>query len=77
MKEASNKKTQRAKVTQYDQVDSKRENMFKEKRNVLRVFVIVSGPVGNPESSSVYRRSPLTRVQIPGFVPVDSSLVNV
>ena len=27
MKEASNKKTQRAKVTQYDQVDSKRENM--------------------------------------------------
>ena len=27
-------------------------------RNVLRVFVIVSGPVGNPESSSVNRRSP-------------------
>ena len=26
------------------------------KRNVFKVFVIVSGPVGNPESSSVHRR---------------------
>ena len=25
-------------------------------RNALKVFVIVSFPVGNPESSSVYRR---------------------
>ena len=60
MKEVSNNKTQRLRVNQYDplyllsiknQVDSKRENMdesnmFKENiiKEILRVFVIVSGP---------------------------------
>ena len=40
-------------------MDSKRQNMDESnkrehyERNVLRVFVMVSGPVGNPESSSV------------------------
>ena len=33
--------------------------------NVLRVFVIVSGPFGNPESSSVHRRSPKSINQKP------------
>ena len=40
----------------------------------LRVCVIVSGPVGNPDSSSVHRRSPKSKF-LAGLVPVDSSLV--
>ena len=34
------------------------EKSLSLKSYVLSVFVIVSGPVGNPESSSVHRRSP-------------------
>ena len=37
--------------------------------------MIVSGPVGNPESSSVHKRSPKSKLQIPGLVSVDLSLV--
>ena len=39
--------------------------------------MIVSGPVGNPESSQVHKRSPKAsykakfKLQIPGLVPVD------
>ena len=36
-------------------------------RNVLRVFVVVSGPVGNPESSTVHRKSAKSVNQIPHF----------
>ena len=34
-------------------------------RNILRVFVIVSDPVGNPESSSFHIRSPKSMNQSP------------
>ena len=52
--------------------------MFKE--NIIKemfqgCFVIVTGPVGNPKSSLNHRRSPKSKFQIPGFVPVDLSLV--
>ena len=72
-------------VQHLKQVDSKREktdwsNMFKE--NIIIFFVIVNGPVGHSESSSVQRRSPNSINQIlnsifqsPGLVPVDSSMV--
>ena len=47
-------------------------------RKVVRVFVIVNGPIGNPESSRVYKRSfkshqpkPKSKLHIPGLVPVD------
>ena len=37
----------------------------------------VRSPVGYPESSSVHRKGPKSKVLIPGLVPVDSSLVRV
>ena len=46
---------------------------------VLRALVIVSGLVGNPESSRVNKRSPKkkskSKLQIPGLVPVRCLLV--
>ena len=69
-----------------DKPDSKSQvqaqsQIEKGKRNLdsdglsKKCFTIVSGPVGNPESTSVHRRSPKSKFQTPGLVPVDSSLV--
>ena len=86
MKEVSNDKTQRVKGTQQrtpstcsvkknrDKTDE--SNMFKE-HIFKEIFKSLSGPVGNPESSTaVCRRSPKSKFQIPGLDTVDSSLVS-
>ena len=65
MKKACNKKTQRVKVTQYDPLyllssggQQEGEHRWVQhvqgehyEQKILRLFVIVSGPVGNPELS--------------------------
>ena len=79
MKEVSSDKTQRVKGTQYDPLyllsTKKKQGEHGSvqhvqgthfQRNVLRVFVTLSGPVGNPESSTaVRRRSPKSITQSP------------
>ena len=85
MKEVSNTKTKRVKVTQYDPLyllstknrwtAIRRTRMSQGEhcqRNVLKVFLILSGPVGNPESSSFHRRSPKSKNQSQNYCQLKS-----